>query len=390
LIPGVIKLDFTTGSPLGQFISGGSSKAVTVDISGHSFDGTNAVAAQVKAIMDKVPGAVDADISRDLNLHEIKIEVDREKARSMGLNMRTIADTIKAYIEGDTATKYREKGETYNIFVRLEESSRSSLEDVKSMVIVSPFTGKQIKLSNIAKVNETLGPLEIERQNRERVVRVECNTFKRSMGEVIKDIKSEIKKLVVPADIMIGFGGQAEEQKKAFADMALLLVLSIFLVYMVMASQFESLFDPFIIMFSIPFTFVGVILGMLLFRVTLSIISFLGVVMLMGMVVKNAIVLVSYINILRQRGHSMMEAITLGGKNRLRPVLMTTFTTLFGLFPLAFSRGEGSEVWRPLGITMIGGLSVSTLITLIFIPTIYALFHRKEALNSQQILTRIT
>jgi HAE1 family hydrophobic/amphiphilic exporter-1 len=179
---------------------------------------------------------------------------------------------------------------------------------------------------------------------------------------------------------MINIGGEAEEQKKAFRDLALLLMLGIALVYMVMAAQFESLLDPFIIMFAILFTFIGVILGFVLTNTTLSIVSYLGIIMLMGIVVNNAIVLVSYIQILRARGLSMYEAVTQGGKDRLRPILMTTITTLAGLLPLAISRGEGSEVWQPLGITMIGGLTISSLITMLFVPTLYAVFHRKAAL----------
>ncbi len=197
---------------------------------------------------------------------------------------------------------------------------------------------------------------------------------------MVEDLNRETSKLVLPANVSINIGGEAEEQKKAFGDLTLLLILGIGLVYMVMAAQFESLLDPFIIMFAIPFTFIGVILGFVLTGTTLSINTFLGIVMLMGIVVNNAIVLVSYIIMLRARGYSMQEAVTIGGKDRLRPILMTTITTIAGLLPLALSRGEGSEVWQPLGITMIGGLSVSTLVTLLFVPTLYAVFHRKSAL----------
>ncbi len=199
--------------------------------------------------------------------------------------------------------------------------------------------------------------------------------------KIVEDLKREISKIVLPAGIMINIGGEAEEQKKAFGDLTLLLILGIVLVYMVMAAQFESLMDPFIIMFAIPFTFIGVILGFVLTGTTLSVNTFLGIVMLMGIVVNNAIVLISYINILRARGLSMLEAVTVGGKERLRPVLMTTITTLVALLPLAISNGVGSESWKPLGVTMFGGLLVSTLITLLFVPTLYAVFHRKADLK---------
>jgi len=371
-IPGVIKADVSTGNPIGRIITGGGGKAIQVEIIGHSFEDTNAFAEKLKAMMETIPGVVDASVSRDISLPELKIEVDREKATSLGLTMNTIASSVKTFIEGATATKYREKGKTYDIYIRLQESSRTKIEDIESLSIVSPLSGKQIRLINVAKVYEIKGPIRIERMNRERVVRVESNVYKRSPGKVIEDIKAGLKKMTLPSDVIINFGGEAEEQGKAFMDLTLLLVLGIILVYMVMAAQFESLIDPLIVMFSVPFTFTGVLLGFLITRTTLSVTTFLGMVMLMGIVVNNAIVLISYISILRQRGHSMIEAVTLGGKDRLRPVLMTTVTTLAGLLPMALSRGEGSETWQPLGITMISGLTLSTLITMIFVPTLYA------------------
>jgi len=380
-IPGVMKTDISTGNPLGRIITGTSGKQVQVEIIGHSFEDTDAVAQKIKEIMERIQGTIDVSISRELNRPELRIEVNREKAAALGLNMRTIADCLKTFVEGDTVTKYREKGDTYDIYVRLEEQFRAKPEDLESLSIVSPFTGKQVKLSTVARVYETTGPLEIERKNRERVVRVECNTYQRSMGKIIEDLKNELRKITIPSDVIIDFGGEAEEQAKAFRDLILLLLLGIVLVYMVMAAQFESLLDPFIVMFAIPFTFTGVILGFVLTGTTLSVITFLGMVMLMGIVVNNAIVLVSYINILRARGMSMLEAVTIGGKERLRPVLMTTITTLAGLLPLAISTGEGSEIWQPLGITMLGGLSLSTLITMLFVPTLYAVFEARIKKN---------
>ncbi|MBU4418660.1 MAG: efflux RND transporter permease subunit, partial [Candidatus Omnitrophica bacterium] len=397
LIPGVLRTDISTGNPLGNLITGAGGKAVQLEIIGNSFADTNALARKIKAIMEKIPGAVDVSISREANSPELKIDVDREKAASLGLDMNTIATTLKSFIQGTTATKYRENGKTYDIYVRLEESSRTKLEDIENLMIMAPlpadnapFVGlealasrqgvkrAQIKLSNIAKIYEASGPDRIERKNRERMVRVQCNAYKRSSGKIVEDLNSQISRLALPAGITINIGGEAEEQKKAFGDLTLLLILGIALVYMVMAAQFESLLDPFIIMFAIPFTFIGVILSFVLTGTTLSINTFLGIVMLMGIVVNNAIVLVSYIIMLRARGFSMQEAVTTAGSHRLRPILMTTITTIAGLLPLALSRGEGSEVWQPLGITMIGGLTVSTLVTLLFVPTLYAVFHRKS------------
>lgn len=372
-IPGALKIDVSTGNPIGRLITGMGGKAIQLEIIGHSFEETDVLAQKIKAIMEKAPGVVDASISRDINRPELVIKVDREKAAAMGLTMNTIASSVKTFIEGSTATKYREEGETYDIYVRLEEPFRSKAEDVENLSIVSPGTGKQIKLANFAKVYEKAGPVEIERQNRERVVRVQCNVYNRSAGKVKEDIEKELRNITIPSGMMINFGGEAEEQQKAFGDLTLLLLLGIILVYMVMAAQFESLVDPFIVMFAVPFTFTGVFLGFLLTGTTLNLTTFLGIIMLMGIVVNNAIVLISYINILRARGYSMLDAVTKGGKDRLRPVLMTTITTLAALLPMALSRGEGSESWQPLGITIMSGLSLSTLITMLFVPTLYAI-----------------
>ncbi len=384
-IPGVLKVDVSTGNPIGRMITGMGGKAIQVEVIGHSFAETDIVANKIQDMMGKIPGAVDAGISREIDRPELTIKVDREKAAVMGIDMSTIAETAKTFIEGATAARYREKGETYDIYVRLEESSRAKPEDIEDLFIVSPTSGEQVKLGNIAKVVEVTGPVSIERQNRERVVTVSCNAFKRSPGKIIEDLKRQMATIAMPPDIMINFGGEAEEQVKAFRDLLLLLILGIILVYMVMAAQFESLLDPLIIMFAVPFTFTGVIFSLVLTGTTLSVMSFLGVVMLMGIVVDNAIVLISYIALLRDRGYSMLEAVTLGGKNRLRPVLMTTITTLVGLAPLAFSAGEGSESWRPLGITMLGGLSVATFVTMLFVPTLYAVVESRVRKNGKKM-----
>ncbi|MBN1353288.1 MAG: efflux RND transporter permease subunit, partial [Candidatus Omnitrophica bacterium] len=354
---------------------------IQIEIFGNSFEETDRLAKEIKSIVEKIPGAVDVSITRELERPELQVVVDRVKASALGLNMNVITQSISSYIEGAVATSYRERGNTYDVRVRLEESDRQTIEDMKNLAIVSPHTKKQIRLLNVAEIIETVGPIEIERKNRERVVRVEANTHLRSLGKVMEDIRKGIGGIPIPEGISINYGGEAEEQQEAFADLFLLLLLGIALVYMVMAAQFESLLDPFIVMFAIPFTFTGVIFAFILTSTPLSTIAFLGIVMLTGIVVNNAIVLISYINILRARGLKMAEAISEGGRDRLRPVLMTTFTTLFAMVPMALTRGEGSEIWQPLGITMIGGLSVSTFITLLFVPTLYAVFESRIKKN---------
>ncbi|RJP29498.1 MAG: efflux RND transporter permease subunit [Candidatus Omnitrophota bacterium] len=399
-IPGVMKVDITTGNPMGRLITGGG-KSIQVEIIGHSFEETDALALKIKGLIEGIPGAVEVSISREANRPELKIDVDRQKSSALGLDMSTIADTVNTFIQGSVASKYRESGDTYDIYVRADDFSRSDIEDIKNIPVVpadSAFSlssgsnprlsqdlrKTQITLSNIAEIRQENIPQEIERKNRERIVKVECNAYRRSTGKIVEDINKELKNMIIPAGIQVIIGGEAEEQAKAFKDLFLLLILGILLVYMVMAAQFESLLDPFIIMFSIPFTFIGVILAFIITGTNLSVISFLGIVMLMGIVVNNAIVLISYINILRARGYSMHEAVTTGGRDRLRPVLMTTITTLVGLLPLALFQGEGSESWQPLGITMIGGLTVSTLITLLFVPTLYAIFESRVKKNKRK------
>jgi HAE1 family hydrophobic/amphiphilic exporter-1 len=257
------------------------------------------------------------------------------------------------------------------------EDKRSSIDDIGEITVAS-ILGMPVKLKNVADIRRATGPIEIERLNRQRVVKVEASNFERSLGEVTRDIKRELAKLEIPPGISISFGGEVKEQQKAFRDLTLLLLLGIILVYMVMAAQFESLLDPFVIMFSVPFAFVGVIIAFLISRVTLSLMSFIGAIMLIGIVVNNAIVLVDYINLMRARGLGLSEAITTAAKTRLRPVLMTTITTLLGILPMAVSNGEGAEIYQPLGVTVIGGLAVSTLVTLILVPIVYALFEKTK------------
>ncbi|OGX26527.1 MAG: hypothetical protein A3J51_05860 [Omnitrophica WOR_2 bacterium RIFCSPHIGHO2_02_FULL_45_21] len=373
---GVKKISIQAGSPFARLLFGGG-KPVSIEILGHDLSATDALAYQLKSEVSGIKGIVDVTISRALGRPELQVEVDRLKASSLGLSMNTIADSLRTSFYGKAATKYRQAGDEYDVFLRLKESERAGIQDIESIPLKSD-SGKIIRLSNIAKVIQRTGPIEIERQNQERIIKVEANVFRRSLGDITRDIRSAIAKTNIPSDIVVNLGSDIEEQAKAFREMLLLFALAGLLVYMVMASQFESFLDPFIVIFSVPFAFTGVAFGLLLSGVHLSILAFLGLVMLVGIVVNNAIVLVDYINLLHRRGISLKEAIITGGKNRLRPVLMTTITTLFGMLPLALSKGEGSELWRPLGVSIIGGLSVSTFITLILVPVVYLGFKRKR------------
>lgn len=370
-ILGVKKVNISSVSPISRLMFG-ASKPVSVEILGNDFRVTDRLANKLKDEIEHIPGVVDTSVSRDIGKPELQIEVDRTKASSLGLSMRQVTDTLRTYFYGSTATKYREAGEQYDIFVRLKGEDRSSIRDIENISLVNS-AGRVIRLNNIAAVVYKTGPIQIERQNQERIVKVEANVFRRSLGEVAKDVRKVIAAENIPQGVIINLGADVEEQAKSFRDLFLLFLLGALLVYMVMAAQFGSLVDPFIIMFSVPFAFTGVAFSLFVAQMTLNIASFIGLIMLVGIVVNNAIVLVDYINILRSRGLSIADAVVTGGANRLRPVLMTTITTLFGMIPLAFSRGEGSETWRPIGISMIGGLSISTLITLVLVPVVYAL-----------------
>ena len=293
-------------------------------------------------------------------------------------------------IEGMTATRFREEGDEYDVVVRFKEESRNSISDIENIAIQTP-SGASVRFIDIGKINEYYAPPNIERNRKERVVNVTATPYKVSLGELAANIESEMTKMEIPREIMIEISGAYEDQQEGFMDLSLLLLLSLILVYLVMASQFDSLKMPLIIMFSIPFAFTGVILALLITNTTLSLIAALGAVMLVGIVVKNAIVLVDYINLMRDRGYALNEAIVMSGRMRLRPVLMTALTTILGMLPLALSTGEGAEIWSPMGISVIGGLIFSTIITMIIVPVMYRYFAAKGERNKKmQIRKKFT
>ncbi len=302
--------------------------------------------------------------------------IDREKASALGLNVAAISDTVATCFQGSVATYYREAGEEYDIEVRLREEDRNTVENLEDLLVTLP-TGRQVSLSQIATVKKSTGPLKIERKGRERVVKIEGEIYGRDLGSVISEVKERLKGMKLPPGFSISFGGEFEEQQKSFAQLTLALILGIILVFMIMASQFESIIDPFVVMFAIPFSLIGVIWALFLTGSTLSIISFIGLIMVVGIGVETGIVLVSFIKQLRKQGVELHQAVMEAGKLRLRPVLMTTLTTVFGLIPMALSRGEGSEIWVPLGFSILGGLVVSFFFTLFFIPVLYTIYEER-------------
>lgn len=355
---------------------GGASSTVDIEIYGYDFDKTNLLAEQAKQqIGQNIPGARNIMISRDKDRVELMIKVDKEKLARHGLNSATVATYIRNRMNGMNAGFLKEDGDEYTILVRLKEENRNSITNIEDISIPTPM-GSNVKLSEIASVGEYWAPPTITRKSRQRYLTVSVTPYNTSLGELAMAIEKEMSTLDIPNGITYRLAGDYEEQQESFADMAMLLLLIIMLVYIVMASQFESFSKPAIIMFSVPFAFTGVILALWISGVTLDMIGALGCIMLVGIVVKNGIVLVDYINLMRDRGYELNQAIELSGASRLRPVLMTAFTTILGMVPMVLSRGEGSELWRPMGIVVIGGLLVSTIITLIVVPVMYAVMSK--------------
>lgn len=350
---------------------GGKGNTVDVEIFGFDFDVTNRLASEIKDRISTIKGARDIQVSRKADKPEFQIVLDKQKLALHGLNSAVVSRAINARVDGQKTSKFREEGEEYDIIVRFPEKYRQSISDLKDITVMSP-SGKQIKLQEIGEVKEYWGPPNIERKRKERIVTVSVKPVGVSLGDMATEIKRELKKVNVPQEVLINVGGAYQDQMESFQDLAMLLLLSLVLVFLVMASQFESFVMPFIIMFSIPFAFTGVILALFFTGTSLSVIAALGAVLLVGIVVKNGIVLVDYINLMRDRGYELHEAIALSGRSRLRPVLMTALTTILGMFPMAISSGEGSEMWRPMGITVIGGLVFSTIVTMVIVPVMYS------------------
>jgi hydrophobic/amphiphilic exporter-1 (mainly G- bacteria), HAE1 family len=369
--PEIVKHTTETGS------TGFGGTTIDVEIYGYDLDQTTQYANEVAKRLESIDGARNIDISREKEKPELRIELDRDKMAAAGLNTYTVSNALYNRVTGLIATRFREEGEEYNVKIRLKEEYRNSITDIENITLQSP-SGQSIRLGEIGEVVEYWSPPNLQRKGRERMVTVSVTPHEVSIGRLAVGIKDVVSELEAPEGISVQLGGVFEDQQEGFADIGKLLALSLLLVYIVMASQFESLRMPFIIMFSIPFAFSGVILALLITNTTLSVIAGLGAVMLIGIVVKNAIVLVDFINLMRERGHTVNEAIILSGKSRLRPVLMTAITTILAMLPLALSTGEGSEIWSPMGIAVIGGLIFSTVITMIIVPVVYGRFADRD------------
>lgn len=376
--PGMIVRTRSAGSNFMQRFSSTGGDRASVLIRGHDLAAATELAKSVKTHMDTTPGLADAQISRREGLPEVLIKVDRDKASVLGLNVSQLAGALQTTVGGTRASMFRDGGDEYNILVRLVKSDRNRLEYIPQIPINTPL-GKTLSIGSLVQMEQTQGPVSLEREDQERVITVSGNLSDRDLGSVMREVESKTRTLELPRDFSITMGGELEEQEKAFNELIVSLVLAIVLVYMVMAAQFESLRDPLIIMFSIPLASIGIVLALLLTNTTFNIQAFIGTILLAGIVVNNAIVLVDCINQLRrQEGLPLREAVELGGRRRLRPILMTTLTTVLGLVPMALGLGEGGEVQAPMARVILGGLTTSTLITLVFIPILYTLVEERS------------
>ena len=370
-IPEIIKYYYRAG--MGGMMGDNS---IQVEIYGYDFDATNKLALELHEKFKPLKGARDVKISRQNDKAELKIVLDPEKLAAAGLNNATVSTFVRNRVYGMRTGYFREDGDEYDIVVRLSENSRSSITDIEELTIVNS-QGKKIKLRELGQVQELWSPPNIEHKRRERITTISVTPEGVSLGKLAKKINEAIAETNIPQNVLVNVGGAYEDMQDANRDMGLLGLLIIALVFIVMASQFESFIKPFIIMASVLFAFTGVVLALLITGTTLSMTALLGAILLIGVVVKNGIVLVDYTNLMRDRGIELNEAIAMAGKSRLRPVIMTAITTILGLLPLALSIGEGSETWKPMGIVIIGGLTVSTVITMVVVPLLYAVVSRK-------------
>ena len=354
---------------------GSMSGQATLDyeIYGYDFAETDSVAQRVKRLLLSCKGASDITISRSDYQPEYQVDFDREKLALYGLNLSTAANYLRNRINGSTASYYREDGEEYDIKVMYAPEFRTSLEDIENILIYNS-QGQGVRIKDVGKVVERFNPPTIQRKDRERIITVQATVDGVPMSQIVAEMQPKLDQLDIPTGITVELSGTYEDQQDSFADLAMLGIIIIILVYIVMAAQFESLTYPAIIMTSLLFALSGIILILWATGTNLNIMSMIGAIMLIGIVVKNGIVLIDYIILNRERGLSIRAAVVDAGRSRLRPIIMTALTTILGMVPMAVSQGEGAEMWRPMGIAVIGGLTFSTLLTLLFVPTLYCIF----------------
>jgi hydrophobe/amphiphile efflux-1 (HAE1) family protein len=356
----------------------GNGKPVTFSVRGENLDTLKALADQVEKIVKSTKGAVDVENSLELSKPEIKLNIEREKANDLGISPYIIASTVRAMVDGDVATKYQEGDEQYDVRVQLKKADRTSFANVADMTMLSTKKSGSggnllVPLSDVVSIKEGVSPSSIGRYARQKEIKIDANLKDKFLGEVLGDIQKRVDQIKIPTGYTVGIVGEGEDQAESFVNILISLALAIIFVYIVLAAQFESYTHPFSIMLALPMSIIGAVIMLLIFKSALSVMSFIGIIMLMGLVTKNGILLVDYTNIQRDRGMSRTDALLKAGPTRLRPILMTTFAMIFGMFPVAFGLGEGSEFRAPMGQAVIGGLVTSTILTLFIVPVVYSL-----------------
>ena len=378
-----------TVTPGGQMGNMSGSSTVDIKVFGHDMELTNAIATDLRDRMAQLEGTRDVRLSREDLRPEYNVVFDRDRLSYYGMNSATASQAVRNRIDGLVASKYREDGDEYDIVVRYAEPFRTRVEDIENITLHNA-QGRPVKLREVGRVQEEFAAPEIQRENRQRVITVESSL---GAGVALGDVVAEAQRLIddypLPDGVDLELGGTVEDQGDAFSDLGILFVLIILLVYIVMATQFESLKFPFIIMFTIPFACTGVFLALWMTSTPLSLIALIGAIMLVGIVTKNGIVMVDYMNLLIERGAEVSEAVVAGGKSRLRPVLMTSFTTILGMLPLAIGTGAGSETWQPMGIAVIGGLTFSTILTLFIVPALYSILVNRSQRKAREKQARL-
>jgi len=380
-IAGIIKLDTSAQSSASSTLLGGTGKSVSIELRGNDLDESLRIADEIKNKLKKIQGIRDTTISLEEGSYQIVVKLDREKLKMLGISSGYIADTLRKTFYGYTASQYTPPlgsfvESSYDIFVKVGKDYKNDIRNLTDLPIVL-LSGKVISLHNIATFERKIAPKEIQRKDGVRVVKIEADIYGRALSKIKQDIDNMLDTVKLPYGYSIKFGGEIEQQASTFRDLTLMLFLGILLVYLIMAAQFEDFLDPFIIMFSVPFAVVGVLVGIFLWGQNFNIMSFVGLLLLVGIVVNNAIVLVSYIELLRSRGMKLIEAVKESCKTRLKPVLMTAITTILGTLPMALSGGSGAEYFSSMGVAIVSGLILSTFITLIFVPALYTVIHSR-------------
>jgi len=374
------RYQFVAGGLVSRVINFGSETAIQVEILGYDLATADALSREVARLMQATEGIADVNISRDANYPQFELLVDREKAASAGLSQRDIAQAALFSLNSNVSVNPSiftdpRTGNQYNLVVQLDEPYRQTPDDLARLFVT--VNDRPVLLSTVASIVQSTGPVEIERKYAQRLIRINANAVGRDLGSISEELEAKFRRLPLPAGFTVRLGGQTEQQRESFASLYFTSILAVILVYMVLASQFKSLKDPFTIMFSVPMGLIGVFWALYLTNTTLSTTSFMGIIMMVGIVVSNGVLLVEYINERRRRGEPLRVAVPRAGRIRLRPILMTTLTTVVGLLPMALAFGVGTEANQPLAIAVIGGLLVSTFFTLVLIPTLYVILEER-------------